>query len=176
MARPDEAAAAGAVELQPFEKGRASLLAVPLSVAPGVQAVLELFDKERGFTDTDRRLVSSAAGLGVELLRQALAERQTHRVLFDAVEAALGASDSVAQTLRGTPEQRLCEPPPGAVLQTLRDGLETNLGAAVDAEETLRLVEAVRVLALRHGPSAVRHCRKLTENLRELLDEATGTA
>ena len=35
------------------------------------------------------------------MLRQALAERQTHQVLFDAVAAALGASDSVAESLRG---------------------------------------------------------------------------
>ena len=41
-------------------------------------------------------------------------------------------------------------------------------------DETLRLAEAVRVLAVRHGPAAVRHCIRLVEELRELLDEITG--
>jgi len=169
MSRLDETA--GALELQPFERGRRSLLAAPMSVAAGVQVVLELFDKGEGFTEEDRRLVAAAADFGVEMLRQALAERQTHQVLLDAVGAALGASESVAQSLRGRPE----EPPPAAVMDRLREGLSAAPAPAADAGETLRLAEAVRVLALRHGPAAVRHCTRLVEEVRALLDESTGT-
>lgn len=179
MTQPDQAAAAGTLELQPFERGRHSLLAAPLSVAPGIHVVLELFDKQgpgnaAGFTEADRHLVAAAADFGTEMLRQALAERQMHRVLFDAVDAALGASVSVAESLRGTAGERLEQPPPVAVLDRLREGLSASPGAAVEADETLRLAEAVRVLALRHGPDAVRHCTRLVESLRELLDSLTG--
>jgi two-component system nitrogen regulation response regulator NtrX len=176
----DEAAAAGNVELQPFERGRRSLLAAPLAVSPGVHVVLELFDKQgpgdgaTAFTAQDRRLVGAAAEFGAEMLRQALAERQTHRMLFDAVGTALGASETVAEQLRGPGAPRLEEPPPAAVLDRLREGLSAGPGAAVGAEETLRLAEAVRVLALRHGPEAVRHCTRLVENVRQLLDAVTG--
>jgi hypothetical protein len=107
------------------------------------------------------------------MLRHALAERQTQRVLFDAVEAALGASDSVAAALRGgagRPE----DPPPAAVLERLKEGLRAGPDGAVDAGETVRLAEAVRVLAVRHGPAAVRYCTGLAEGLRRLLDEAAG--
>jgi two-component system, NtrC family, nitrogen regulation response regulator NtrX len=177
MTQPDRAAATGTVELHPFEKGRRSLLAAPLNVAPGLQVVLELFDKEpsdaAGFTDADRRLAAAAADFGAEMLRQALAERQTQRVLFEAVEAALGASDSMAESLRGGAE-RPDDRPPEAVLERLKAALSANTGAAMDAGETLRLAEAVRVLALRHGPAAVRHCSELVESLRRLLDEAAG--
>ena len=177
MMQPDRAAATGAVELHPFEKGRQSLLAAPLSVAPGLHVVLELFDKEpsdaAGFTDADRRLAAAAADFGAEMLRQALAERQTQRVLFEAVEAALGASDSMAESLRGE-TGRPDDPPPEAVLERLKDALSANTGATMDAGETLRLAEAVRVLALRHGPAAVRHCTAMAESLRRLLDEAAG--
>jgi hypothetical protein len=177
MTQPDRAAAAGSLELHPFEKGRRSLLAAPLSVAPGLQVVLELFDKDTpdaaAFTDADRRLAAAAADFGAEMLRQALAERQTQRVLFDAVEAALAASDSMAESLRGA-SARPDDPPPEAVLERLKDALSGSTGAAMDAGETLRLAEAVRVLALRHGPSAVRHCTEMTESLRRLLDEAAG--
>jgi ActR/RegA family two-component response regulator len=183
MLRPDQAAAAGTVELQPFEKGRQSLLAAPLAVAPGIHAVLELFDKRgpRGetagvaFTDEDHRLVRAAADFGAEMLRQALAQRQTQQMLLDAVGAALGASDSVAQTLRTTLEQRQEQPPPPAVLDQLREGLRAAPGPAVAADDTLRLVEAIRVLALRHGAPAVEHCIRLVESLRTLLDAATGS-
>jgi two-component system, NtrC family, nitrogen regulation response regulator NtrX len=166
---------AAGVELQPFERGRSSILAVPLNVGPGVQVVIEAFDKVGGpFTDADRRLALLAAELGAEVLRQALAERQTHRLLLDAVAAALGAGESLESALRGAaarPEQ----PPPLAVLEGLRRGLESAPGASVvDADATLQLAEAVRALAVRHGPAAVRHCTRLVQGLRELLDEITG--
>ncbi len=103
-----------------------------------------------GFNDADRRLAAAAADFGAEMLRQALAERQTQRVLFDAVEAALGASDSVAASLRGAAD-RADDPPPAAVMERLKEGLQGNADAGVGGGETLRLAEAVRVLALRHG-------------------------
>src|SRR6185436_4061279 len=101
LARLDQAAG---VELQPFEKGRVSLLAAPLPVGPGFNVVLELFDKQGPagpvpFTTEDRQFLSAAADLGAEMLRQALAHRQMHQVLLDAVGAALAASHSVASTL-----------------------------------------------------------------------------
>lgn len=170
----DKLAAAGTIELQPFEKGRQSLLAAVLPVAPGITVVLELFDKQGGsFTPEDHRLMGAVADFGAEMLRQALAERQTRRVLFDAVGAALGASATLTESLQGTTSQRLEQPPAEVVLEQIRRGLSATPGAPVDADETLRLVEAVRVLALRHGPPAVEHCIKLVENLRHLLDKIT---
>ncbi len=168
------------IELQPFERGRRNLLAAPMVVAPGSQVVLELFDKQGTegdeFTAEDQRLVGAAADFGVEMLRQALAQRQMHRVLFDAVAAALGASESVAESLRGSSaSQRLEQPPPAAVLEQLREGLSASPGAAVASEETVRLAEAIRVLAVRHGPAAVQHCIRLVLDLRQLLDTVTGT-
>jgi ActR/RegA family two-component response regulator len=174
---------AGTMDFQPFERGRESLVAAPQAVAPGVDVILELFDKQGtsgqqasdGFTGEDQRLVGAAADLGAEMLRQALAERQTHQVLFDAIGAALGAGDSLAESLRSTPASRADELPPAAVLDQLREGLRANTGAAVDAEDTLRLVESIRVLAVRHGAPAVQHCIRLVEDLRQLLDNLTGS-
>jgi ActR/RegA family two-component response regulator len=162
-------ASGGAVELYPFEQGRRSVLAVPLRVGAGVHVVMELFDKP-AFTDDDRRLADAAGEIGAELLRQALAEQQTHRLLFDAVEAALKASDEVSEVI-GVPTG----PPPEAVMERLKAGLSADANAVVDADTGLELVEAVRVLAVRHGPAAVRHCVRMVEGLRTLLDGITGT-
>jgi ActR/RegA family two-component response regulator len=168
-----DAASAGALELFPFEKDRRSILAAPLRVGSGTHVVLELFDKPV-FTEDDRRLVAAAAEVGAELLRQALAERQTNRMLFDAVQAALATSENVSQTLAADSNPS-ADGPPAAVLEKLRQGFAVDSNAVTDAETGLRLVEAVRVLAVRHGPAAVDHCVTLVESLRDLLDGLTGT-
>jgi len=110
-----------------------------MTVTPGVHVVWELFDKlgdsgGSGFTDEDQHLVAAAADLGAEMLRQAMGERQMHRLLFDAVEAALGAGDSVVESLRGTPAQRLEQPPPRPVLDSLKESLSASPGALVEPD------------------------------------------
>lgn len=163
----------GPLELLPFEAGRSCILAAPLRVGADAVVVIELFDKAApGFTDGDRRLLASAAEVGADLLRQAVAERQTHRLLFDAVDAALVATANLADAPLADPT----DAPPPAVMARLRAGLGDDADATADADTTLRLVEAVRTLALRHGPSAVNHCVGVVNNLRALLDEITGTA
>lgn len=170
MAVPAPAPAEGAVALWPFETDRSCILAVPLPVAAGTAVVLELFDKPPpGFTPADKHLAAAAAELGADLLRHALAERQTHRLLFDAVEAALQATSGVAAAL--TPPS---EAPPALVLDRLKEGLAADTQAVADAETTLRLVEAVRALAVRHGPPAVEHCVRVVTDLNRLLDALTG--
>jgi ActR/RegA family two-component response regulator len=160
------------IELQPFERGRRNLLAAPMDVAPGVQVVWELFDKPASFNDADRRLAEGAGEFASELLRQALAERQTYRVLFDAVDAALRAGDHVRESLQGS--QAAPAAPPPDVMQRLQSSLASSQAGAIDAASTLRLAEGIRVLALRYGPRAVEHCARLVEDLRQLLDETSG--
>jgi ActR/RegA family two-component response regulator len=180
MDRLDRAAGEGTLELQPFERGRRNVLAAPLDVAPGVQVVLELFDKHDTsgtlvpFTDADRQLVRASVAFAAELLRQALAERHTHRVLFDAVGAALRAGDEVGEALHLPATASPSDPPPREVLEQLHAGLEAGAAGAIDAASTLRLAEAIRVLALRYGSRAVQHCTQLVEDLRRLLDEVAG--
>ena len=56
----------------------------------------------------------------------------------------------------------------------LKRGMDANSNAVIDSDTGLKLVEAVRVLAVRHGPEAVHHCVRMVESLRELLDGMTG--
>jgi hypothetical protein len=166
----------GTVDLQPFEQNRRNLLAVPLYVSSAVRVVIELFDKPDGFSDDDCRVAAVAAEFGAELLRQALAERHSAAVLFNAVEAALRAGDDVAKALVSNVTPKADEPPPANVLDELRRGLKTGTDLALEPDATVRLAEAIRVLALRHGPKAVEHCTQIVESLRGLLDEAAGVA
>ncbi len=169
----DLAGTVGTVELQPFERGRSAILAVPLAAGAGVQAVLELFDRPGGFRDEDRRVAAAAADIGSELLRREVAERQARRSLFDAVAAALEVTQSVQVPDGPAGAAKPEEPPPAAVLERLRADLQTAPGQAVGGDAALRLAEAVRSLAVRHGPPAVEHCLRVIESVRVMLDELT---
>jgi alkylhydroperoxidase/carboxymuconolactone decarboxylase family protein YurZ len=59
-------------------------------------------------------------------------------------------------------------------MEQLREGLRSASGTAAEAADSIELAEAIRVLAVSHGPPAVRHCIKLVESLRDLLDNAAG--
>ena len=74
----------------------------------------------------------------------------------------------------GTAAERMEQPPPRPVLDSLKESLGDSPGALVEPEETVKLAEAIRVLALRHGAQAVRHCLVLVQNLRSLLDSVGG--
>lgn len=175
----NDVARASGIELQNFERGRKSLLAAPLTVAPGTHVVIELFDKQSGpFTPDDQRLVQAAAELGAELLRQALGQRHQHQLLLDAVEASLHASETMAAALPSAPGARVTSgpatPPPAQVLDRLREGLSATPGDGANAEQCLALAEAVRALSVKHGPAAVATCIKIVNQVRALLDDVVG--
>jgi len=157
------------VELQPFERGRSALLAVPLPVGGGTLAVLELFDRPGGFREDDRQLAAAAAEIGVELLRQALADRQTRRTLFDAVAAALDATNLASSGLWAADA-----PPPAAVLDTVRASFASTGLSPKESDAMLRLAEAVRALAVRHGPRAVEHCLQMVQSVQDMLEDAAA--
>jgi two-component system, NtrC family, nitrogen regulation response regulator NtrX len=164
------------LDLMLFERNRTSILAAPLPLSSTTQVVLELFDKPN-FTDADKLLLSASSDLASELLRQALAERNTHRLLFDAVEAALRASEQMSDTLNTPPPIRSdatatpLAAPSRAVLDRLKHGLSTDV---TDADTGLRLIEAIRVLAVRHGQPAIDHCLTMVESVRKLLEQTQG--
>jgi two-component system, NtrC family, nitrogen regulation response regulator NtrX len=162
----------GPIELQPFERNRQNVLAAPIPVGAATHVVVELFDKPGGFTLEDRKLAAASADFAGELLRQAMAERQTQRMLIDAVGAALKVSEEVAASL--PTDADAATPLPASVMDRLRAGLDDSAGAIVDSDTSLQLAEAVRELAVRHGPAAVRHCVLLVRNVKDLLDETAG--
>ena len=163
-----QAIPAGSMELQSFERSHRNLLAVPMSVAAGTHVIIELFDKPAGFNADDQHAARSAADLGTELMRQALGQRRTHQLLFDAVAAAMQASE---QMLHGA----AMEKPPVQVLDQLRAGLKNTSEDAATAEISLRLAEGIRVLAAKHGQPSLEHCLALVEHVQVLLDQSTGS-
>ena len=159
------------ISLYPFEEGRSSVLVAPMAIGTGIHAVLELFDKPGGWSVDDQRLAQAAADLGTELIRHALGQSNQQQMLVGALAAALEASDRIASTL-GPPNSD--EPPPAQVLDRLRQGLSAAAGDPALAQASVELAEAIRVLGHKHGIPALRHCHRLVDQLRELLDGITG--
>jgi two-component system, NtrC family, nitrogen regulation response regulator NtrX len=160
LAQIDSASMTG-VEPLSFERNRKNLLAVPLPASGGISAVLELFDKSAGFTERDRKLGGAVAVVGAELLQQAISERHTYKTLFDAVEAAMHATESmkgevIAESVRVSLRQDLHQP-----------------GSSIGGAAVLELAEAVQSLAVKYGEPAVRHCRQLIDSVAKLLDSTT---
>lgn len=162
---------AGQLSLYPFEQKKTSFLVAPMAIAPGIHAALELFDKPGGFSAEDQRLAQTAGELGADLIRHALGQRGQQSLLLDALAAALGAGERVTNAMTGA-----ADPPPAEVLDRLREGIASAGGDPALAQASVDLAEAIRVLGLKHGPAALRHCVVLVNNLRGLLDEVTGSA
>ena len=171
-----------AVSLMSFEKGRTSLLAIPLEVTSTTHIVLELFDKlsgngkpdSAGFSPDDIRLAGDAGLIGAELMRQHFSQRQMHKVLLEAVETAMKTTEQVT----GSPTESIPEEKDhrdSKILDQIREGLHETSDLQLDSENAVKLAEAIRQLATRHGSPALKHCTKLITQLAELLDDVTGT-
>lgn len=167
MLMQEDLATLGPVDLQPFEAGHQVLLASPVTLAEGTHVVIELFDKPGGFTSEDRQNLSGTSEFCTEILRHALAERQTQRLLINAVEAALKVSEKAV----GSSD---ADSLPAEVMDQLRNDLNRASNRVVDAETSLELAEAIRELAVKHGSSSVKHCLKLVGDVRAMLDELSG--
>jgi hypothetical protein len=155
----------GAVELYPFEQNRHSLLATVLPVASGSHVVLELFDKPN-FTADDRNLVAATSEIGAELLRQAFSERHTHRMLIDAVESALQTTGELEQSINSSPTS--------AMLDRLKAGMLEEGPSLAEPDASLKLIEAARRLAQKHGTPAVEHCLRIMESVEQFLHQVEG--
>jgi ActR/RegA family two-component response regulator len=175
-----QAAAKMSVKLQPFELEAKSLLAVPLAAGGGLSVIVELFDRQgsggpEAFGDEDRRLVAAVAEFGAVVVKQALAEKQVHGMMLEALAAALRASqDALAAQQHRTTASPLDQPPPAPVMEQLRHSLAHSVGEVVEPDHALKLAELVRVIAQRHGKEATGFCIEMLQSVDRLLKSASG--
>ncbi len=158
----------GLVQLLPPEQGRRNLLVVPLTASEQVAGALELADKSPGgFTTADREMATLVAEAAAELLRRALAEQDSQRLLLDALAAALQASERLHAQLDGGQ-------PAETVLQRLQQSLMQEGCLPREAETLLPLLEDLRRLSHQYGPAVVAYCAQSIASLRRFLEEVFG--
>ena len=63
---------------------------------------------------------------------------------------------------------------PLSVMDRLQAGLSESGTMIVNPETSIKLAEAIRDLAVRHGQAAVRHCLRVIESATEMLDATSG--
>jgi ActR/RegA family two-component response regulator len=153
-------AASDTLQLYPFEQNRTSIWAAPLAVGSGRTAIFELFSP-REMTSQDKLLLTVAAEIGADLLKRTWAEQKTHRILFDAIQAALTTSEQLS--------------PASTVLDEVKRGFAAESNAIVGGEAGLKLVQAIRSLAEKHGSPAVDHCTLMVKNLDHLLTDTADS-
>jgi two-component system nitrogen regulation response regulator NtrX len=158
------------VELQCFERGHESVLAIPLATGDQTQAVIEIFDKHgpqgatesAGFEGQDEETAAAAAILGSALFRQAVGEKGARQILVRAIESALDSARTLDQSIENRSAAE-----PGTVAEVSRRLAEAPDGMSA---ESLRLLELIRDLDRRHGSQALAHCTRLVADVGRLLD------
>lgn len=162
------------IVLNSVEQTHRHILAVPLSVGPELTVVVELFDKTTGkpggpgpFTEADRRMADATARFAAHVIRHAVAERSMHALLWDALTAAVQATEQLqADAAPISPEPKALSE---AVRERIRAGLQGASLKVIAPEETLRLAELISELSTRHGPAVGRFAMHLLEGLDRLL-------
>jgi DNA-binding NarL/FixJ family response regulator len=152
LARQSVSRVSAEAERLPFEPAGSSIVLLPAS-GP---IVAELFD-----VPPQADLASVQAGLEVVsgLLQQAQAERASQQALVQAVRSALAAGTAVTAPLHS---------------RELLARLQADWTVSTPGPNPHALVEAVRVLAERHGQAALDHCVQLVRATSALLDLTTG--
>jgi hypothetical protein len=131
---------------------------------------IELFDRPQGFTAREKAIVADSTEFSSDLLQQVLAQKQIERLLADALTTALAVSDQLTNPGMAISSDEL----PSAVLDQFKLNLQQATNPVMDSESTLELAHAIRELATKHGPGAVRRSLAIIREAQAMLDEATG--
>jgi ActR/RegA family two-component response regulator len=162
------------VQLQSFERGHESVLAIPLTTGGQTQAVIEIFDKQApqqsaepaGFDHQDEETAAAAAVLGSALFRQAVGEKGARQIFLGALESAMDSARTLDRSMGRRPAADL-----GTIAEVSRRLAESPDGMSA---ESLRLLELIRDLDRRHGSQALAHCTRLVADVGRLLDSTAG--
>lgn len=153
------------LKLAPEERRHRQALALALRLDGEVTAIVELFDKPGGFTESEQKLLNAAAPWLADLLRLAASRQETQRLLLEALEAALAAG----RTVEGTAAEVSAE-----LRASVTRSLESSALRGLESQDALALAEHLKMLGQRHGSSALRRALSIVNELRRMLDEQQG--
>jgi hypothetical protein len=158
----------GSVRFSAYEASRQHLLGVALLNQPSLTVVLELFDKSGGgpFTLGDRESLVTLHPVAAALLGCLLGERESQRMLYDTLGAALRESEAFAGTLAAAREAA------PAARQVFRECVKS--AGAVPGVHVDAWAEVLQRLSERYGPGAAERALELVRHVESMLADATG--
>lgn len=155
------------VRLLPDEAAHQQLLGIALHNSPPLTVVLELFDKSGNnpaFSPADKELLLALQPVASLLLKMALGERESQKMLYDTLQAALQESERFAGTLK---EVGIAH----AASQVFTSKVQ-QAGAATGThiDEWAQILQR---LSQRYGNSAVERVMQVLKSVEELLHDVT---
>lgn len=155
------------VHLTPDEARHQHLLGIALHTSPSLTVVLELFDKSGtspAFLAADRELLVAWQPVASVLLKMALGERESQKMLYDTLQAALLESEQFAGSLKDSGAASAAS----QVFTSKVAQAGTVTGGHID-----EWAQTLQRLSQRYGPSAVDRILQLLKSVETLLDDVT---
>lgn len=157
----------GSVRLTPDEARHQHLLGIALHSSPSLTVVLELFDKAGGnpaFVALDRDLLMAWQPVASVLLKMALGERESQKMLYDTLQAALKESEHFAGTLKESG---------AAIAASQVFTSKVPRAGAVAGGQVDEWAQTLQRLSQRYGSSAVDRILQLLKSVEGLLEDVT---
>lgn len=161
------------VQLSALEAKHSQLLGLALLNNANMTIVLELFDKTQNgvlgaFTPSDKELLESFRPAAAILLKTALGERESQKMLADTLRATLEESDRFIGTFASA----------GQIDDSTKERLTKSLSSTETAsvQQIDQWAERLQHISQRYGPLAVDRMLKVLEQLELLLADVTGSS
>lgn len=153
------------VLLIPAESSHQHMIGIALHSSPSLTVVLELFDKagkDTAFQPRDRGLLIAWQPMASVLLRMVLGERESQKMLYETLQAALQESDQFAGQLQNAAS---------AASQVFTSHVKQAGG--VEGNQVDQWAEMLQRLTQRYGPDVVDRMMLLLGQVEGLLEHVT---
>jgi two-component system nitrogen regulation response regulator NtrX len=165
------AQSAGNLQLSAYESSKEHLLGLALHSTPALSVVIELFDKREQarivpFSGNDKAAVMAVQPVASLLIRLALGERASQKMLHETLRAALEESDHFLGTLSAA---RHAGP---AAQKVILDHLPS--AGAISADRIDQWADILQRLSTRYGAAAMDRIVNWLKELEQLLAETSG--
>jgi hypothetical protein len=161
------------VQLSAFEAKHSQLLGLAILNNADITIVLELFDKSQNdvvgaFTLADKELLESFRPAAAILLKTALGERESQKMLADTLRATIEESDRFIGTFASARQ----------IDDSAKERLTKSLSSTeiASVQQIDQWAERLQHISQRYGPSAVDRMLKVLEQLELLLADVTGSS
>jgi GAF domain-containing protein len=160
------------VQLSSYEARHSTILGMALLSSAEMTIVLELFDKSQNgvagaFSTADKELLESFRPAAAILLKMALGERKSQKMLSDTLRTTLEESDRFIGTFASAKQ----------IDDSTKERLSKSLSSAetASAQQIDQWADRLQHISQRYGPSAVDRTLKVLEQLELLLADVTGS-
>ena len=161
----NEAATKWKIQLLPEESEHSRAVLLPVLLSPDLFAVIELLGWVDDSAGDQLSALNAALPVLTDLLRLAAGQRETQKLLLEALESALTTSRMAGddETVRAA-----------QLKASVQSSLDFTLVRELESPEAIAVTDQLKVLTKRHGPLALRRVLAIISEMQKLLDEQQG--